>query len=1173
MKTHSFWFLLLLLFSGNDTTLRAQPSSEIDLTQNDTARVYFLKALKINEELGNDWGVAGALENLGYIAFRSQDYQQALSFHLRTLVIRERLAQKRDLATSLSNVGSTYIKLKDYSAANRYLSQSLALAKEIGFGYLVYNVYKDLSTLMAEKKDFDRAYKFHELYANTKDSVLNKETTQQLHELQTKYETVEKDKKIALLAKEKEIKGKEIERHATLDKAYVGGLVLVIIVAGLVFYILRQRVYMASKNNEIREADFKRRLNQLEMKALRAQINPHFLFNCLNAINLMIIKEQTENALLYLAKFSRLVDLILENSESPAVTLESEIALLESYLQLEELRLPGRIRYTISIDESISLQSTYLPSMVLQPVVENAIWHGIVHKEKDSLGNISIDVRRQENQLVCTIEDNGVGRERAQQLRDQSVIKSRSIGLKITEERLRLRNHMRQCIQITDLKDTLNQGVGTRVTIHIPIEECCPEVIIKDRYVAAQDGGLQGIREVMAVLFYFLSFTSLYGSTPSQGKMPHQVEENTPIKQELDSLKAILKKTASDAGKIEIYGQLCTTYAGNLGEVAVARLYADSIKLLADKLEDELSVATSNYYYGFVERYEGKNSQALDHFQQHIDYCNLSGDSSRMASTLFQMTVVQQALGNYEESFSISYQAINLYQRTGSAFGMANTFMHLGNLFNRLNNVDKSIAMHHQALAIFDTLEQVLKVKMNKLRVLINLGGLYSTLKHYDKARLFFNQSLALSRLLGSKRTTATSLNNIGNLLNQLGQYDSALVYHLEALAIREHASQKDKILNSLINVGETYRLLGNYSSARQFLLRALSMSKEFQSKPSIREAYNQLSALYLVQQNFKQAYDYHQLYVAMKDSVLNEEIAQQLSHLQTKYETGEKDKRIMLLAKEKEIQKKESERQATLTKTFAAGLVSIILLVALLIYIFRQRLHLIAKNDEAKEADFNQKVSELEMKAWRAQINPNFLFNCLNAIKLMILNGQKENASRYLTKFAKLVRLILENAKASAVTLESEMTLLESYIELEGLRLPGRISYSISIDKSIGTQSTYLPSMLLQPVVENAIWHGIAHRGNESKGNISIDVRQDADQLRCTIEDNGVGRARAQQLHDNSLVNHRALGMKITEERLRLRNRKLSREGLQITDLKDNHNHAVGTRVILHIPITEQND
>src|SRR4030095_16662356 len=237
------------------------------------------------------------------------------------------------------------------------------------------------------------------------------------------------------------------------------------------------------------------------------------------------------------------------------------------------------------------------------------------------------------------------------------------------------------------------------------------------------------------------------------------------------------------------------------------------------------------------------------------------------------------------------------------------------------------------------------------------------------------------------------------------------------------------------------------------------------------------------------------------------------------------------------------------------------------------QRMLLTEKNTQVKESDFKRQLSELELKALRAQINPHFLFNCINAINLMIRKGETENACSYLWKFSKLVRLILENAEASAVTLESEITLLESYIQLEGLRLPGRIGYSISIDKSIGTQSTYMPSMLLQPVVENAIWHGIAPRENESKGNISINVRQDDDQLLCTIEDNGVGRDMAQQLHDKSVTNQRALGMKITEERLRLRNRKQGRQCIQITDLKDNHDHAVGTRVILHIPIAEQND
>ena len=276
-----------------------------------------------------------------------------------------------------------------------------------------------------------------------------------------------------MLAKEKEIQRKEGQRQAALNKAYIGGFIFIIVVCALIFYIIRQRLHLSAKNNEIKEVDFKRQVTELEMKALRAQINPHFLFNCMNAINLMILKGQTKNASLYLAKFSKLARLILENAEASVVTLESEMTLLESYIQLEELRLPGRIGYTISVGEGIGVQSTYLPSMVLQPVVENAIWHGIVHKENDEKGSIFIDVRQQNDELLCTVEDNGVGRAKAQQMRDKSLINNKSMGMKITEERLRLRHHkqVRECIQITDLRDMDNHAVGTRVVLHIPVAE------------------------------------------------------------------------------------------------------------------------------------------------------------------------------------------------------------------------------------------------------------------------------------------------------------------------------------------------------------------------------------------------------------------------------------------------------------------------------------------------------------------------------------------------------------------------------------------------------------------------------------------------------------------------------------------------------------------------------
>ena len=185
----------------------------------------------------------------------------------------------------------------------------------------------------------------------------------------------------------------------------------------------------------------------------------------------MILKGETETASSYLTKFSKLVRLILENAEGPMVSLENELALLESYIQLEELRFKGKINYDISVDKSIETESTYLPSMVLQPFVENAIWHGLMHKKENEKGNIAIVVKEDNDSLLCTIEDNGVGRERAKQLREQSVLKRKSMGMKITEERLKLLNpgNVQPVIWITDLKDNLDHATGTRIQINIPI--------------------------------------------------------------------------------------------------------------------------------------------------------------------------------------------------------------------------------------------------------------------------------------------------------------------------------------------------------------------------------------------------------------------------------------------------------------------------------------------------------------------------------------------------------------------------------------------------------------------------------------------------------------------------------------------------------------------------------
>jgi LytS/YehU family sensor histidine kinase len=311
------------------------------------------------------------------------------------------------------------------------------------------------------------------VFETWKDSIASENHLNQIKELEVKYETDKKNQQIALLTTERELQALEARQQATWKKALIGGILLITIIAGMVILMMRQRLktqkVLAVKNEEIKTSHFRQKLSELEMKALRAQMNPHFIFNCMNAINRMILSRESDDASRYLTKFAKLIRLMLENSENPTVSLEDELSMLEAYIQLEAMRFKGKISYQISVDEAIDQENTDLPSMVLQPFIENAIWHGLMHKEGE--GFIKISITEEEHVLKCVIEDNGIGREKALALNEKSVLKRKSMGLKITEERLRLlgKAGLQQLIRITDLKDALNHALGTRVDVTIPI--------------------------------------------------------------------------------------------------------------------------------------------------------------------------------------------------------------------------------------------------------------------------------------------------------------------------------------------------------------------------------------------------------------------------------------------------------------------------------------------------------------------------------------------------------------------------------------------------------------------------------------------------------------------------------------------------------------------------------
>ncbi|QHT68798.1 tetratricopeptide repeat protein [Rhodocytophaga rosea] len=685
-------------------------------------------------------------------------------------------------------------------------------------------------------------------------------------------------------------------------------------------------------------------------------------------------------------------------------------------------------------------------------------------------------------------------------------------------------------------------------------------------------GSLTSVLPLILLLMLFAS--SLHGQSVREKPKPTKAAKQVPGMAQVyvDSLQAVLQATPDKADKIELYGLLFFTYASTVGNLEVARQYADTIKRVATQVNTKDALAYVNYYLGMLARFDGKYTEALNYLNPIIEYCNTTGNSSLLADCLFQTAVIENELGNYDKSLEISYGAFELFEKERIHFGVARVAMNVGNLFTSMKKWEDAISMYNKSLASFTSMKQDINSKMGELRVMINMGNAYAQMKQYEKARTHYKQALLLSDSIGSTRTAATILSNMGEVLSAEGKYDSALQYHLQALRIREQASQMDKIALNLLWVGDTYMLLKNYAQAQHYLQKALSVSKEFHAKPALRDSYKKLSALYAAQQNFQKAFEYQGLFTAMKDSILNEETTRQLSELQTKYEIGEKDKQLALFAKEKQVQQKEVQRKVLQQKALIGGLLLVTVIAGLVIYLLRQRMRnqklLMAKDQEIKETQLLHQMSALEMKALRAQMNPHFIFNCMNSINRMILEQDTAGASRYLTKLSKLIRLILENSENTSVSLQNELIMLEAYLQLENLRFKGRIGYKISVDEAIDQENTFLPSMVLQPFVENAIWHGLMHKEKEEQGFIHISIKETEDVLRCVIEDNGVGREIATALKKNSVVHSKSMGLHITEERLRLYNKGKTGQLIQITDLKDSMNRALGTRVDLLVPL-----
>ena len=270
-----------------------------------------------------------------------------------------------------------------------------------------------------------------------------------------------------MLKNEKLLAEQKLEGNRLLRNILIGGIVMLLFFGMVIFW----NFSLKRKNEQLRnkqvQSALKQRAVEMEMQALRAQMNPHFIFNALSSINRFILKNDPDKASDYLTRFSRLIRLVLINSQKELVLLEEELEMLRLYLQMEQIRFKNAFDYAIHIGENIDPAILSVPPLLLQPFCENATWHGLMHSEQH--GVLDIEFSLDKHVLQCIITDNGVGRSKAALLASKSAEKIKSLGLQLTKERLILFNQENEMQTSFEIEDLISNGkpAGTKVKLQL----------------------------------------------------------------------------------------------------------------------------------------------------------------------------------------------------------------------------------------------------------------------------------------------------------------------------------------------------------------------------------------------------------------------------------------------------------------------------------------------------------------------------------------------------------------------------------------------------------------------------------------------------------------------------------------------------------------------------------
>ncbi len=522
--------------------------------------------------------------------------------------------------------------------------------------------------------------------------------------------------------------------------------------------------------------------------------------------------------------------------------------------------------------------------------------------------------------------------------------------------------------------------------------------------------------------------------------------------------------------------------------------------------------------------------------------------------------------GDYWEGFENLDEAQKLGKELKDSLLTSVSLAFIARSFNMVGDPQKALMYYHQSLQF----AQPLVLLWPHLE---DMAYAHLKLKQYDSV-LYYQQkyrrnidSLTSDLLVRKKFNAFKSGFSIDFQLAQK-KYDEVLAEILPGLDQLRKNRDVNPLMLTLLNLGKIYEGKKNYQRSLSYTRELFQIARQTENKPSLKEAYQLMASLYDHLNNGDSAYLYYRQYTVMKDSM---EMTQYTQRTTLYLAASEAENRIRLLKKDREIKEqqfvlknKELQKQSQLKNLFLGSLL-LLLLISILVFrnIILKRKNEKLRSDQAQSA-LKRKALELEMQALRAQMNPHFIFNCLSAIDNLIQTNQADKATSYLSRFARLIRSVLDGSKNNLVPFQQDFETIRLYLEMEQFRCNNKFSFVLTADQELLNGDYRVPPLIIQPFIENAIHHGLLTKQDPDR-QLTISAQLQDEQIMYSITDNGIGRKEAAILKEINRPGQQSYGIDITRQRIHLHNRNDISKDVQISDLEMN-GIASGTKAVVII-------